>query len=116
MPVAPSLASFDSRPVHYDPVDIARAGVFVSIGPDGSLSIDRGYVRPEDEAPIESDIELTLPWLRCAWRSQSLDGRQDATSHPPFVPPSPKWARFLPKRSGRVQRQYNLEELIPLSC
>jgi len=47
-----ALAAFDERPVHYDPAEIARAGVFVSIGNDGTLLVDRGYVRPEDEAPI----------------------------------------------------------------
>ncbi|PPD15165.1 MAG: DNA-binding protein [Methylobacterium sp.] len=46
-----ALGQFDDRPVTYDPADIARAGVFVSIGPDGRLFVDRGYVRPEDEAP-----------------------------------------------------------------
>ncbi len=46
-----ALGQFDDRPVTYDPADVARAGVFVSIGSDGRLSVDRGYVRPEDEAP-----------------------------------------------------------------
>jgi len=46
-----ALAAFEDRPVSYDPVEIARAGVFVSIDADGSLCVDRGYVRPEDEAP-----------------------------------------------------------------
>jgi ParB family chromosome partitioning protein len=46
------------RPFHfssviYDPVDIARAGVFISIDSEGRLSVDRGYVRPEHEAPRE---------------------------------------------------------------
>src|SRR6202043_351634 len=36
----------------YDPTDIARAGVFVSIDAEGALSVDRGYVRPQDEAPV----------------------------------------------------------------
>ena len=36
----------------YDPADIARAGVFVSIDAEGALSVDRGYVRPDDEAPV----------------------------------------------------------------
>ncbi len=43
------LAAFDDRPVTYDPAEIARAGAFISIDGDGRLSIDRGYVRPEDE-------------------------------------------------------------------
>ncbi|ODT23853.1 MAG: DNA-binding protein [Hyphomicrobium sp. SCN 65-11] len=44
-----ALAAFDSRPVRYEPAEIARAGVFVSIDADGHLAADRGYVRPEDE-------------------------------------------------------------------
>jgi ParB family chromosome partitioning protein len=50
-----ALAAFEDRPVRYDPAEIARAGVFVSIDADGGLSIDRGYVRPEDEAPAVVD-------------------------------------------------------------
>jgi ParB family chromosome partitioning protein len=51
------LAEFDERPVTYSPTEVARAGAFVSIAPDGSLSIDRGYVRPEDELPEGVDVE-----------------------------------------------------------
>lgn len=46
------LDEFDTRPVIFDPCDITRAGVFVSIGADGRLVVDRGYVRPDDEAPL----------------------------------------------------------------
>jgi ParB family chromosome partitioning protein len=46
-----ALASFDERPVVYDPADIARAGALVSIDSGGNLRIERGFVRPEDEAP-----------------------------------------------------------------
>jgi ParB family chromosome partitioning protein len=49
-----ALAAFEERPVMYDPADVARAGVFVSIDRDGELWIERGYVRPEDEPPVES--------------------------------------------------------------
>ena len=47
-----ALAAFENRPVRFQAEDIARAGVFISIAHDGSLDIDRGYVRAEDEAPI----------------------------------------------------------------
>lgn len=47
-----AMQEFDNRPVHYDPAEIAIAGAFVTIGSDGSLSIDRGYIRPEDERPL----------------------------------------------------------------
>jgi len=50
-----ALASFDERPVHYEPADIAIAGVFVSLDADGTLSIDRGYVRPDDEPANQLD-------------------------------------------------------------
>jgi ParB family chromosome partitioning protein len=48
-----ALAAFDNRPVHYDPVEITRAGAFISIDGEGALRIERGFVRPEDEAPAE---------------------------------------------------------------
>lgn len=44
-----ALDAFEQRPATYDPAEIAIAGVFVSLNADGSLSVDRGYVRPEDE-------------------------------------------------------------------
>ena len=47
------IAAFENRPVRFDPADIARAGIFVSIDSDGALRVERGFVRPEDEAPVE---------------------------------------------------------------
>ena len=49
-----ALDAFERRPVTYDPADIRIAGVFVSLDADGSLLIDRGYVRAEDERPVEA--------------------------------------------------------------
>jgi ParB family chromosome partitioning protein len=48
-----ALEAFEDRPVLFAAEDIARAGVFVSIDGSGRLRVERGYVRPEDEAPIE---------------------------------------------------------------
>ena len=48
-----ALSAFDERPHIYDSAEIARAGAFVSIDSDGTLLVERGFVRPEDEAPIE---------------------------------------------------------------
>jgi len=45
-----ALTALEDRPLIFDPAEIARAGVFVSIARDGTLSVDRGYVRPEDDA------------------------------------------------------------------
>ncbi|UPK07000.1 ParB/RepB/Spo0J family partition protein [Bradyrhizobium sp. 170] len=46
-----ALTAFEGRPVLYDPVEIARAGAFISIDSEGRLSVDRGYVRAEDDVP-----------------------------------------------------------------
>jgi ParB family chromosome partitioning protein len=52
-----ALEAFDARPVVYDRAEITRAGVFVSVDADGTLRVDRGYVRREDEAPVEPEPE-----------------------------------------------------------
>ena len=44
-----ALEGFEKRPIVYDPDEIARAGVFISIDRDGEPVIERGYVRAEDE-------------------------------------------------------------------
>jgi ParB family chromosome partitioning protein len=48
-----ALSASDNRPHIYDPVEIARAGAFVSIDSDGTLLVERGFMRPEDEAPVD---------------------------------------------------------------
>ena len=45
------IEAFENRPLRYDPAEMARAGVFVSVNREGELDIERGYVRPEDELP-----------------------------------------------------------------
>ncbi|RWH76956.1 MAG: ParB/RepB/Spo0J family partition protein [Mesorhizobium sp.] len=50
-----ALEAFDERPPSFDAEEMARAGAFISIAGDGRLRVDRGYVRPEDEAPAEPE-------------------------------------------------------------
>ena len=52
-----ALAAFEQRPVLYDAAEVARAGAFVSIDTSGALRVERGYVRPEDEAPVSPPDE-----------------------------------------------------------
>jgi ParB family chromosome partitioning protein len=47
-----ALAAFKDRPMTYDPAEMARAGVFISVDREGRLTVARGYVCPEDEAPL----------------------------------------------------------------
>lgn len=50
-----ALTAFEHRPLVYDTDEVARAGAFVSIDGSGALRIERGFVRPEDEPPVEVD-------------------------------------------------------------
>ncbi|WP_297838439.1 ParB/RepB/Spo0J family partition protein [uncultured Roseibium sp.] len=50
-----TLEAFENRPLQYDAGEIAYAGVFVSIRHDGQLAVERGFVRPEDEATEECE-------------------------------------------------------------
>jgi ParB family chromosome partitioning protein len=52
-----ALEAFEQRHVLYDAADVARAGAFVSIDSAGCLRVERGYVRPEDESPVEAADE-----------------------------------------------------------
>ncbi|MBX9825368.1 MAG: ParB/RepB/Spo0J family partition protein [Xanthobacteraceae bacterium] len=48
-----ALIAFEERPVIYDPAEVAYAGAFASIDGEGNLRVERGYVRPEDEPPVQ---------------------------------------------------------------
>ncbi|MGV1794301.1 MULTISPECIES: ParB/RepB/Spo0J family partition protein [unclassified Rhizobium] len=43
------LDRLNDRPYVFDPQEVARGGVFVSLGAGGELKIERGFVRPVDE-------------------------------------------------------------------
>ncbi|MDI4238641.1 ParB/RepB/Spo0J family partition protein [Bradyrhizobium sp. Arg237L] len=69
-----ALAAFEDRPLLYESTEIARAGVFISIDSEGRLSVDRGYVRPEDEVPA------TDPDSVQAADPSSTEGQEPSTS------------------------------------
>jgi ParB family transcriptional regulator, chromosome partitioning protein len=52
-----ALTAIEERPLVYDPADIGIAGAFVSIGRAGTLHVERGYVRREDEPPAPEMVE-----------------------------------------------------------
>ncbi len=52
-----AMEYLEQRPLIYDPVEVGRAGVFVTLDRDGSLAIYRGYVRPEDEPREETAVQ-----------------------------------------------------------
>jgi ParB family chromosome partitioning protein len=51
------LDALNERPVAYYPNELARAGVFVSLGSNGALRVERGFVRAEDEAPVDGQTD-----------------------------------------------------------
>ena len=52
------IAPLVSKPLIYDAAEVAIAGAFVSIDVDGSLHVERGFVRPEDEpAEVVDGVE-----------------------------------------------------------
>ncbi|SCB61590.1 chromosome partitioning protein, ParB family [Rhizobium aethiopicum] len=56
------LDRFTDRPYIFDPQDVARGGVFISLGAGGELRIERGFVRPEDEpqhGTMETDAVIS---------------------------------------------------------
>jgi ParB family chromosome partitioning protein len=77
------LAAIHERPALYDQADIARAGAFVSIDGSGKLRVQRGYVRPEDEAP---EPEPALPEAEGAeFGSPEYDAESQATAAVPLA-------------------------------
>jgi ParB family chromosome partitioning protein len=49
------LDGFGDRPQAYDPVQKAIGGVFLTLGANGQLQVEAGFVRPEDEPRAEVD-------------------------------------------------------------
>ena len=50
-----AIEAFTHPALIYDPEEVARGGVFVTLRNDGSLNVQRGYVRPGDEPKTERD-------------------------------------------------------------
>jgi ParB family chromosome partitioning protein len=51
-----AIEAIEERPFRYPPEEITRAGVFVSLDQSGALLIECGFVKPEDEARVETTL------------------------------------------------------------
>lgn len=49
------IGALTDRPQIFDEAEIAIAGAFVSIDYDGTIRVDRGFVRPEDESVVDAE-------------------------------------------------------------
>ena len=89
-----ALGEFEERPIVYDASEIARAGVFVSIGTDGILHVVRGYVRPEDEERVaageseEEEEDAGESSTGTVARPNGASATSRAPSSPPGHPPT----------------------------
>ncbi len=97
-----ALAAFEDRPVAYDPEEMARAGVFVSVDGSGALRVERGYVRPEDEPPVVAapeQVETDQPLADPETEGETTPERDTGTAAPPAEPPEEdEGIRPLPDR------------------
>ncbi|EQB31352.1 ParB/RepB/Spo0J family partition protein [Sphingobium ummariense] len=74
------IGALVERPLTFTAEDMARGGVFVSIESDGSLCIERGYVRPEDEPAVEAEPggkETDAPFAGGDSDGEDSDGASD---------------------------------------
>ncbi|UXN57765.1 ParB/RepB/Spo0J family partition protein [Phyllobacterium zundukense] len=55
-----ALDRLNDRPYVFDHEDVARGGAVISLGANGELKIERGFVRPEDEPQVERDGDHAL--------------------------------------------------------
>ena len=96
------IASIDERPSIYDRAEIARAGVFVSIDHDGRLKVERGFVRPEDEARKEGGALAAAGEPRSGAQSGADDATVGADTETGLATPEPteEEVETSPKLSG----------------
>ncbi|QGM99843.1 ParB/RepB/Spo0J family partition protein [Methylocystis parvus] len=96
------LAAVDERPAVYDRGEIARAGVFVSIDYNGRLKVERGFVRPEDEARKEGGPFAAAGEARSGATLSAGDATAgvDAKSGIATSPPVEEEVETSPKLSG----------------
>ena len=51
-----AMEALENRPLVFDPMEVGRAGAFVTLDRDGQLAVFRGYIRPEDERREQADV------------------------------------------------------------
>ncbi len=82
-----ALEGFEARPVVFDPAEVARAGVYISIASDGCLRVERGYVRSEDELSAEPEADPAADDDAVRAVAASYDGGAVAVADDPIAEP-----------------------------
>lgn len=82
------IERIDAKRHAYEADEIARGGVFVVLSHDGEARIERGFIRPEDEAPEPEEPEAedgstVIDGVRVNGDGEVMDdGEHDGDSHP----------------------------------
>ena len=73
-----AMEAFEQLPLIFGPVEVARAGVFITLDRDGSLAVYRGYVRPQDEAQDETTANAAAELVA---EGQGVDGSVSSSAY-----------------------------------
>ncbi|WP_227271490.1 ParB/RepB/Spo0J family partition protein [Roseobacter weihaiensis] len=74
-----AMEALQNRPIRFEAEDYAIAGAFVSIDSSGGLRVERGYVRPEDEPVVETDVDPEGDAADRVSHDDAVDGTGQAT-------------------------------------
>ena len=98
-----AIEALTARPIVFEADEVARAGAFVSIASDGSLRVERGYVRSEDELPVAPEPEVEIgtdetPAYAVAASAETADGGAIYSTAAPAEPEEDEGLRPIPDR------------------
>ena len=87
-----AIEALTARPIVFEADEVARAGAFVSIASDGSLRVERGYVRSEDELPAEPkpEVEIGTDEAPAQAVAASADTEDDGAIYATAAPAEPE--------------------------
>jgi len=90
-----ALAEIDDRPEVFEADEKDRAGAFVSLDAGGKLKVERGFVRPEDEPPVEEPATADV-----GDRVEEIDGEspEDESEEDAIEPEEDDGLKPLPDR------------------
>ena len=110
-----ALEAFEDRPLSFDPEEISRAGAFVSIAHDGRVRVERGYVRPEDELPIEPEADADADEAdQVGITPASAEGDDTSAIEPPTAPSEPDEGEGLSPISDRLMTELTAHRTLGL--
>ncbi len=79
-----AIATLEAQMAAFNPDEVERAGAFVSIDDEGTLCVDRGYIRQEDEVP-QADASFDAGQAEADTATADPDAEA-----PPVAPASPR--------------------------